>query len=125
MTTTETNNKLIAEFMGYKLTPCNNGLAWDIGKSIPSHEHLFPLQGVLHTGNELNFHTSWDWLMLVVDKIENCDGLSNEEVITIEYKDCIIPHHQEEVRIEGANSKLEAVYNAVVEFIKYYNLKIK
>ena len=45
------NNKLIAEFMGIKLT--ENGLAWDyINNPIPS------------------YHNSWDCLMPVISKIE-------------------------------------------------------
>ena len=62
------SNKLIAEFMGYKLMSCSRGKAWDIGKSIPTKDHLLPIQGMLHTGNELKFHKSWDWLMPVVEK---------------------------------------------------------
>ena len=64
------SNKLIAEFMGYKLMSCSRGKAWDIGKSIPTKDHLLPIQGMLHTGNELKFHKSWDWLMPVIEKIE-------------------------------------------------------
>ena len=92
------NNKLIAEFMGYKLISCNRGKAWDIGKSIPIKDHLFPIQGVLHTGNELKFHTCWDWLMPVINK---CKSLDN--TFDVEY--------------EVVNED----YHAVVEFIKAYN----
>ena len=144
MTTTE-ENILIAEFMGYKLTPCNNGLAWDIGKSIPSHEHLFPIQGVLHTGNELNFYTSWDWLMPVVDKIESIELKDSNS--TNYYDVCIMPDavliglQSDDLenplilinKSEGVGSinhhvhlfekKRDAVYNAVVEFINFYNKK--
>ncbi len=114
MDTTE-NNKLIAEFMGLEYAPKDK--RWD---------DWFTKDGTRVTFRSripLQYHASWDWLMPVVEKIEYCDGISNDEVITIEYKDCIIPHHQGEVRIEGANSKLEAVYQAVVEFIKCYNQK--
>ena len=125
MTTTETNNKLIAEFMGYKLTPCNNGLAWDIGKSIPSHEHLFPLQGVLHTGNELNFHTSWNWLMPVVEKIESFEDENRCAKYNVNMLQCWVEiinndTSEEIVEAEGIN-KLQATYHAVIEFIKWYD----
>ena len=83
--------------MGYKLMPCNNGKAWDIGKSIPSKDHLLPIQGVLHTGNELKFHKSWDWLMPVVNRIL-----------------FIKPDFDYVV-------DLEVTYPAVVKFIKEYN----
>jgi len=99
-------NKLIAEFMGYKLVSCNHGKAWDIGKCIPSKDHLFPIQGVLHTGNELKFHTSWDWLMPVVAKCHE----ENSKAIRLE-----IGHRN----MYGAN--ISIVYEAVVEFINQYN----
>ena len=118
---TQENNKLIAEFMGYKLMSCNRGKAWDIGKSIPSKDHLFPIQGVLHTGNELAFHKSWDWLMPVVDKIES---LGYEFFIV---EDRIKIAHNTDHSIDTiinftlGGSKREATYKAVVEFIKQYN----
>ena len=123
METTE-SNKLIAEFMGAVGTPKYNPTEWDVyitgcldvDSDDEKAQHFY-------TPDEMKYHKEWNWLMPVVEKIEYCDGISNDEVITIEYKDCIIPHHQGEVRIEGANSKLEAVYQAVVEFIKCYNQK--
>ena len=105
MNTTE-NNKLIAEFMGYKLISCNRGKAWDIGKSIPIKDHLFPIQGVLHTGNELKFHTSWDWLMPVVKKVMQKD-----------YEFLVF----EELKYKWWKADIDAVYSALVEFIKEYD----
>ena len=124
-------NKIIAEFMGYKLMPCNNGKAWDIGKSIPSKDHLLPIQGVLHTGNELKFYTSWDWLMPVVEKIEmiskyDIQSIYDErsefmgwypDIFSMYPKDNICDFLSD-LRFK---TKLEATYKAVVEFIKWYN----
>ena len=115
-------NKIIAEFMGYKLMPCNNGKAWDIGKSIPSKDHLLPIQGVLHTGNELKFHTSWDWLMPVIEKIEGTitengyyDVRPHIDRTTI-VDDCFHIY----IECDGDNRFMNT-YKAVVEFIKQYN----
>ena len=116
-----TENKLIAEFMGYKLARCNSGFAWDIGESIPSKDHLFPIQGVLHTGRELKFHSSWDWLMPVVEKIRFNEFVENFNInITC---DVFIEGEFPEIEIYCDNkvSTLEATYKAVVEFIKWYN----
>lgn len=99
------NNKLIAEFMGIKLT--ENGLAWDyINNPIPS------------------YHTSWDELMPVVEKIND----------TERYEVCIGDSHCHITDIENDNYKvraltlslqgkttIEATHLAVVEFIKWYN----
>lgn len=106
MNTTE-NNKLIAEFMEYP----SNGFG----------KYICPVKDIPVEADELPYHTSWDWLMPVVEKIEGCDGVSDEEVVTIEYHDCIIPYHQGEIRAIGADSKIDAVYQAVVAFIKWYN----
>ena len=106
------NNKLIAEFMGYKLMSCNRGKAWDIGKSIPSKDHLFPIQGVLHTGNELKFHTSWDWLMPVINKIRSMDSTYEVEEVGKYDWDNEISHYEFD---------LDLTYESVVEFIKQYN----
>ncbi len=84
----EKTNKLIAEFMqkgsvGFGLYDYN-------GK----HYKLY----------ELKFHTSWDWLMPVVQKIEqDCQGVPQELLNVSLY------------------SNMKEVYNAVVEFIKEYN----
>jgi len=88
------NNRLIAEFMG-----------WDIisPTTLPTNLHLSNLE--LDNGGvmELKFHTSWDWLMPVVQK---CYELGAEG-------ECIgdITMHLTEGDISGT-------YKAVVEFIE-------
>jgi hypothetical protein len=77
----EKNNKLIAEFMGYEVHP-----------TYEDERH------------DLHYHTSWDWLMPVVQKIEqDCEGVPQEMLNISLYSD------------------INDVYNAVVEFIKDYN----
>lgn len=121
------NNKLIAEFLEL-LTKDNEG---NIKEDI----------------NFFNFHTDWNWLMKVVEKIESLNmgtleinSLGNENdagfdstfrnanvVFRIEYKDVHIDLVGDMQIWEGwkninkYNSKIEAVYNACVEFIKWYN----
>ena len=87
-----TNNKLIAEFMGYKVfskgTKCYS----------PKYdEGLEPMK----------FHKSWDWLMPVVEKIE--DYLSDNVGKVGYFDDGLI------------SNDIEVRYQAVVEFIKTYN----
>ena len=67
-----------------------------------------------------NFHKSWDWLMPVVEKIEN---LGYEFFIV---EDRVKVSHNTDHSIETiidltSRSKLNATYNAVVEFINQYN----
>lgn len=104
------NNKLIAEFMGYKPAPCNNGFAWDIGVSIPAKYHLYPIQGMLITKecHYLKFNSSWDWLMPVVAKIEQIPDIYDIEEFLL-------------IRDELCTARIEIVYTTVVDFIKWYN----
>ena len=76
---------------------------------------------------ELLYHHSWDWLMPVVEKIESLNSI------------CLIKNHWcnikttdfDSVNIKGfstlkiCDTKIEAVYKAVVEFIKWYNQQNK
>jgi hypothetical protein len=99
-----------------------------------SFEHLF------------EFHSSWDWLMPVVEKIENIDIRNNGydfpkvklmgdhcEIFTFATYRGTSFYWKKYYSITGTfhnhpnqcESKIEAVYKAVVEFIKWYNEKIK
>ena len=91
-------NKLIVEFMG-----------WDIQSptTIPTNLHLSNLE--LDNGEvmELKFNKSWDWLMPVVNKIE--DYLADNVGKVGYFDDCL------------SSNDLEVRHQAVVEFIKQYN----
>jgi len=109
------NNKLIAEFMG---VPCDKDL----------YTPLCP-----HTGttlfipiSQMKYDTSWDWLMPVVEKIEDieCKETSTDLVgyhlYDIEIRQNVTTIHGTNIE-ETAGDKLFNTYNAVVEFIKQYN----
>ena len=97
-------NKLIAEFMGMQHT--------DIGWY--DNEETLQLQN--NTFDELQFQTSWDWLMPVVEKIEDmgCEVVMTNAECTISGNDCYVE--------SIGKSRREATYNAVVEFINEYNI---
>ena len=86
------SNKLIAEFMELP-----TGL---------SEPFIYEHNGVWFCEHELLYHTSWDWLMPVVQKIE--DYLS-DNVGKVGYFDDGLTSNDIEVR-----------YQAVVEFIKQH-----
>ena len=104
MKTTE-NNKLIAEFINlnfYKSFWYKSNIATE--KQICKE-------------NNLQFHSDWNLLIEVVEKIESL-GYRIEIVKHI----CRIYLSNKETIIISENTpKIEAVYNAVVEFIKWYN----
>ena len=104
MNTAEENNKLIAEFMEHK----------------PTFEVY--IDDVLTTLERpvKNYNSDWNWLMEVVEKIESLGYYVN---ITGTYVSIgAIESKTNPIFIEkDSNIKIEAVYNACVEFIKWYN----
>ena len=94
------DNKLIAEFMGWKLQD-NPTERWYGSYREPN--------GILHKNTDkepLLFHTCWNWLIPVVDKCWKSGAEENEVGdITHAYLDCDI----------------DKTYKAVVEFIKQLN----
>ena len=106
--TTE-NNKIIAEFMGFIPITENNLLADNF--NVKEEEKLMVIEFT-------KYHSDWNWLMQVVEKIEThgftFDIKKNWSCITRKGEKIII-------RWEEDNNKIEAVYNACVEFIKWYN----
>jgi hypothetical protein len=113
MTTIE-NNKLLAVFLGGKYKnqtniPLNDNEIW------------LPKFGVCNLGNNgkvLKFHNNWNWLMEVVEKIE---GL-NKDISILIIKNSVIVNNRNNYKKETfGNTKIEAVYNACVEFVKWYN----
>jgi len=112
------NNKLIAEFMGEEANEYAN-------YSFPQHGYL-KLNGEFKTDfkvSELKYHTSWDWLMLVAERIEeeeNEDGyrynvIIERDICKIEIDGRVIVH----CAGNSFNNKLSSTFVAVVEFIKW------
>lgn len=111
----ESSNKLIAEFMGMKQGIIVDGL------------------GFYHP-NELEYHTSWDWLMPVIEKIasmslkyRNVDeyfnpfpqtfGMKNKEGLSMFRFHVGFLHCNETL--------IGAAYSAVVEFLEGEKLSVK
>lgn len=128
MCTVTENNKLIAEFMGVRNI--------DDTKYIENLKEmradgLYFEQGYMTS--ELKYDTDWNWLMEVVEKIEslgvNFWTVKNKVKLTLvgdiakklndSLYDTEFEGYDFEYYIEG--TKIEATYQAVVEFIKWYN----
>lgn len=121
-----TDNKLIAEFMGAVGTPKYNPTHWDIyitgcldvDSDNENAKHFY-------TPEEMEYHTSWDWLMPVVDKIESFEDENRCAKYNVNMLQCWVEiinndTSEEIVEAEGIN-KLQATYHAIVEFIKHIN----
>ena len=99
------DNKLIAEFMGAVGTPKYNPTEWDVyitgcldvDSDDENAQHFY-------TPDKMKYHTSWDWLMPVVQKCFE-----------------VAEHEDDFFAISGNLPYMDSTYKAVVEFIKEYN----
>jgi hypothetical protein len=70
--------------------------------------------------NELCFHSDWNWLMEVVEKIESLGYdlfIETFEVRIEKYRETLFRQHTK----VSNQTKIKAVYNACLEFIEWYN----
>jgi hypothetical protein len=110
-------NKLIAEFMGYKyINPKDSCDRWGWylnGDNSTSINYL----------KELKYHSSWDCLMPVVEKIESILSISDEDYysITIRRDECILNNGYSDIIKHSLpnQSKIESIYKVVIEFINF------
>jgi hypothetical protein len=115
------SNQLIAKFMGrevreetYWLRQCDNNIC---GIN-PKGETLVPM----------TYHSSWDELMPVLDKIDQLqcnthiqyDWHEEKSIVTILAMD-----NTNIIALRSGRDKLEVTYKAVVEFIEWNNDKEK
>jgi len=123
----ETNNKLIADFMGLDIISLEQflvGTQSTIDRiKIGRKDFICPMiEGYLL--EQLQYHKSWDWLMKVVDKIESLGIVSFEKNLQEEgdYQ-CLFTKGYDILICHYADTSIEATYNAVIQFINYYNKK--
>ena len=104
-------NKLIAEFMGIRYEENKN-----------SHES----SEYYYEDCELEYHTSWEWLMPVVERIRGLEEGMLVERIDIMPNDGVAIHYSHPPKMIVVDTSkrvntLNATYQAVVEFIKQHN----
>lgn len=117
----EENNRLIAEFMGAvvnknwtdKLTYCYTK------ENVPTKHSSYNW-----AVDEMQYHTSWDWLMPVVERIELITP------VHIWSDECKIKPHYDTVFYNntgesGNLKKIDVVWNTITQFIQWYNSTIK
>lgn len=117
--TTEMMNEVIALFMG--------------GSSIKEHggkRYVYYLKSCAKDVSDLKYHTSWDWLMPVVEKIEAMGWCVRIENWPKKFKSPYKEHYSVWMWLDPedcpeiqtySDSKIEAVYKAVYQFITWYN----
>jgi hypothetical protein len=100
------NNKLLAKFLGYK--PNTNGVYPIVCINEGKGWHL----------ETMKFSYDWNWLVQVVDKIESLGYM-----VVIQGTLCNIATNKyfKGIIIKNLDTKIESVYNACVDFVKWYN----
>lgn len=119
-------NKMITEFMG--LEKCDR-CPGDCGKYKIG-------AGIYMNHEELGYHKSWDWLMPVVEKIEDLfDKYVLKVYVSINGRNCDIWNYFDPESVlrsvsdtslhfkqrKHATTKIEATYEACLNFINWYN----
>jgi len=130
-------NKIIAEFLEWEMIDEEGRIA------VPN---LYPFtvttKDKRSTGwtscfaDELEFHTSWDWLMPIIEKIESDFNPAIKTWVSINGRECGMWNYFDvtEILREGqkaedyerfkvqanGKTKIEATYSAVLQFIQWY-----
>lgn len=94
------DNKIIAEFMGLENVNTLTKPMYDYGES-----------GGCRSLEDLWYHTDWNWLMPVVDKIKSISGKLPTHIGNI-------PNNEDWESNNFLSTNIEETYRAVVEFIK-------
>lgn len=125
------SNKLIAKFMGVRPEKTKFTENWYDGQELKDAGLPFS-PGIHGNGTDtLKFYSSWDWLMPVVEKIENLD---QDKRVTHMYsveisgngtsiQPSIWGGDRWLIRHNSNNNRLPNTYRSIVEFIVWYNKK--
>lgn len=113
--TIEEGNKLIAEFMGIEEVNCNQSDRYRLTSS--------PYSGIFTMSHcrYLHFDRSYEWLMPVVEKIEQLDKGYKFQVCRRRVQIMEDSGTQLHVLTVKKGSKRESIWEAVVQFIQWHN----
>ena len=118
MSTITESNKLIAEFMGVLK------FSEFLGEEILNLDDGYSM-------SEARYHTSWDWLMPVVETIRNMEAEYSVKDLHDRYRVAFVYSGTASSNVAGRIISIydedykTATYKAVVEFIQWYNQKNK
>lgn len=118
------NNKLIAEFMGFV---ADKSFEVRLVDGINTSYYYYK-DDVMYLPEVMEYNCSWDWLMEVVDKIESLPDEENNGAFFFKiYQDSVSIIFSNDdyiidlINVMGQGSRINNVYQAVVEFIQLYN----
>lgn len=100
-------NKTLALFEGFEIYELNG------------HTHVIYDDCNHRVLEDTAYHNDWNWLMRVVEKID--DLLPDDSVVQISYNRCVIDNYEYGISWDHiANSRIEACYKAVCDFVEWY-----
>ena len=113
------NNELIAEFMKisevtqyFDSYGIKKPIYWTEANNFRTRTYDLPDMSLKDFISESKYHESWDWLMPVVKKAFDCEfGDRFDEWKELNNKICVCL----------ASVSIEGVYEALIEFIKWFN----
>ena len=113
---------IIAEFMGYKIQ--KDPTERFFGR------YLTPITKVWINEIDLAFHHDWNWLMEVVEKIESLPTMKDNGNFFFEiHQDSVTVFNSTRmdiiIEVIGQGSRINNTYQAVIEFIQWYNKQNK
>jgi len=129
----EENNKIIAEFLNWDFDDLSETFETPFLKLIEPQAFGDEQFSCKLKDFELEFHSDWNWLMEVVEKIESIkDPYHGRFEVYISSNSCTIqstnfrpdkpipnpPHYYDNIVL---NNKIESVYYSVINFINFYN----
>lgn len=129
----EENNKIIAEFLDWEFDDLSETFETPFLKLVKLQAFGDEQFSCKLKSFELEFHSDWNWLMEVVEKIESIkDSYHGRFGVYISSNSCTIqstnfkphkpisnrPHYYDNVVL---NTKIESTYNAIIRFINFYN----
>ena len=116
------NNKIIAEFLNWEFDDLSETFETPFLKLVEPQAFGDEQFSCKLQDFELEFHSDWNWLMEVVEKIENLSKEGETYMFSITKFSARVTYKGSRiVDLPIDNTKIEAVYNACVEFIKWYN----
>lgn len=129
-------NRLIAEFMGYQMAIAKKDEPHFVGKGITCRSGFgesvyFKNEDEYKNFMNPKYHSSWDWLMPVVEKIENIKDTSGNYQFSFDLgRDfCIIRYNDLSgnpiVASSEQDNKLLSIWQAIVKFIQWYTQQPK
>lgn len=113
------NNALIAEFIGAGIYSNDKDYYYIPNMGLYRKDTI-----EIGCGKVMRYHKSLDWLYPAIEKIESLDNC--KYFVCIEKSNCEIYYFDNDmdkitINATFGNSKIEAVYNAAVQFINWYN----